>query len=381
MLRTRPKLSSSFESFAHRLRNYVTPADHACYRRTVRHLQGKRVARTPDPQKSVVFELTHPLVDRENGRYAYGLIKEFIEAGFEAYLPRNFWYLSSMERKWHKRLLLDEPVTLFDSTVEDWRPRLLVTDRSNSSLRGRAQRTLELDYHLRLASPAEALLFPYRPHPGWSAARDLPVAWPDLSDSERPVRVSFLGHWSRKHYDNERKLGEFAVLSRWKMINSLIEGLPASSVHVTRGPFLDVPGGGLLIGDDEHLPDMGTYAQLLRRSNFFLACPGTAFPMCHNLVESMLVGCIPIVQRPELTGMGLTPGVDCLSFRDSASLLEVVRDCFHMPAERIAALRASLGAVVERCLAQGSFARSLDLDQAAPLPPLSLYWFERSKRA
>lgn len=368
----------SLQSFAHRYRNYVRPADYLAYGRVVKRLRARTAQLEFDPDRSVLFEFSDPLIDRENGRYAYNLVRDFIDAGYHVFLQRNFWYLSTMERKTHKRLLLAEKVALFDPEVCRPGPTLLITDRSDSKWRHRSRCTLFLDYRTRLANAENVLRFPYRQNPAFHAA-ELPLDWPDLGDHDRPTRVSFLGHWSERHYDNERKLDEFGVASRWRMIQAVCASLEPRQLERVSGSPTDLPAGDFVLADDEDLPDLSTYARLLRRSNFFLACPGTAFPLCHNLAESMLLGCIPIVQRPELTDLGLIPGVNCMTFANLEELPRVVRECSTMPQDRIHSMRASLAEVVSSKLAPGSFARALELGEGSDPRSLALYWFERSR--
>ena len=45
----------------------------------------------------------------------------------------------------------------------------------------------------------------------------------------------------------------------------------------------------------EHLHPMDRYRDVLTETEFFLCLPGFSMPLCHNLYESMICGCIPLV--------------------------------------------------------------------------------------
>jgi|GEM_PF-2693651 len=364
-----PASPHSLEHLAQRYRNYVRPADYLAFGRVLRHLRDRTAQLKLDPARTVVFELADPRIDREHGRYAFGLVKEFIAGGWSALLAKSFWYLSSMERKRHKRLLLKEPVGLFE-TPPSQQLELLVTDREPSPLRAHFRRTILLDYDSRLGDGRDLPRFPYRPHPEFDAE-------PDLGDEGRTYRVAFLGHWNREHYDDERDLAQFGVMTRWRMIQTLLNTLPPEDVHIVRGSEPAPDSARFLLSADEDLPDLATYRRLLRRSDFFLACPGTGFPLCHNLIESMLMGCIPIVQRPELTGLSLVSGKSCLGFDGARSLLNTIGECSSMATSRICRMRERLRKEVMDGLAPGGALAWLKNGFPEDRRPLSMFWFER----
>jgi len=64
--------------------------------------------------------------------------------------------------------------------------------------------------------------------------------------------------------------------------------------------------------------------KILSDVNFFLCFPGVVMPLCHNVVEAMGFGCIPILQYPDLFHPPLINGVNCLSFSDEQTLLSAI---------------------------------------------------------
>ena len=65
-------------------------------------------------------------------------------------------------------------------------------------------------------------------------------------------------------------------------------------------------------------------------------------PMCHNIVEGMAAGCIPITNYAGWFWPPLTDGENCLTFTDPPSLLAAVRRALSLPAGEIARLRAGV---------------------------------------
>jgi hypothetical protein len=82
------------------------------------------------------------------------------------------------------------------------------------------------------------------------------------------------------------------------------------------------------------------WRQFLSRFDFFLALPGQVMPFCHNVVEAMSVGTIPVLHEgyawlfvPELNG-----GVNCLVYRDD-TLENVLETAMNMDRQEIRCLR------------------------------------------
>jgi hypothetical protein len=366
-------------NFLHRFRNYFLPADYVGYARAVRTLRERGAPVTREP--SALFDFTKPIIDKDLGRYAFNLVREFLDAGYAVYLPPSFWFLSSVHRKLFKRLLLEQPVHLFQAGAsEQPRPTLLLTDRESSPYRGRCAYEIRLDYRSRLHRNEGLTLFPYRQAPQFNLDPGMP-RWPDLEDEGRPIAVSFFGHFKHRDYDNTRALAEFGAHGRRDLIETLLRELAPEQLFVAgRGSSAERQGAGkFVLGKDEELPILPEYARLLRHSNYFLCCPGTGFLLCHNMIESMLMGCIPIVERPELTGLPLVAGENCLSFRGLAGLVETVKECLADGAERAPRMRARLRDVVRDHLEPGSFAAALDVKSGRLPESLALFWFERAR--
>ena len=368
----------SGRNFLHRFRNYLLPADYLGYLRAVRKLRDRGLP--ANLERSALFDFTKPIIDKDLGRYAFNLVREFLDAGYSAYLAPNFWYLSSVHRKVFKRLLLEQPVYLLPSgSNRAVRPTLLLTDRESSPYRGRCAHEILLDYSSRLHVDKGLNLIPYRQAPSFDSGPDMPE-WPDLEDGGRPIPVSFFGHWKHPDYDNTAKLTEFDAHGRRDLIEALLAGLDPGRICIAgRASSLEQDGAGkFVLGKDDELPTLPGYARALRRSNFFVCCPGTGFLLCHNMIESMLMGCIPIVQRPELTGLPLVAGENCLSFESPGGLVETVKECLVDGATRAPRMRARLREVVHEHLEPGSFARTLDIEHGRLPTSLALFWFERA---
>ncbi|MBL7982489.1 MAG: hypothetical protein JNL52_11855 [Flavobacteriales bacterium] len=77
----------------------------------------------------------------------------------------------------------------------------------------------------------------------------------------------------------------------------------------------------------------------LSRYDLFLAPSGVVMPLCHNVVEAMAAGCIPVLQYPHLMEPPLEHGVNCLAFKNANELNDILEHIPLVSAMEIIAMR------------------------------------------
>jgi hypothetical protein len=111
---------------------------------------------------------------------------------------------------------------------------------------------------------------------------------------------------------------------------------------------------------------LGTLAQ----ADFFLSPPGIVMPMCHNIVEAMAVGTIPITNYPEWMDPHLEPMKNCLAFDDGDDLIATLRRALAMSPEEIARMKANVIEYYERYLRPQTFVERVLASPDQDLPIL-----------
>ena len=109
----------------------------------------------------------------------------------------------------------------------------------------------------------------------------------------------------------------------------------------------------------KHILRGGRYLEFLGDCSFFLAAPGYAMPLAHNLIEAMHLGAVPILNYAQYLEPELKDGVNCLCFSSAAELANAVERALRMPAETVEEMRAAVARYVHEHLSVGSFARKL----------------------
>lgn len=194
-----------------------------------------------------------------------------------------------------------------------------------------------------------------------------------LRGGPRPVRILFAGHFERSHYDrpdfHERRFGK---RNRWALLEHLRAGgrtvEPASRAELEG--MLAGEGGrkGVVVVDAARVPIAPReWLDLVAKADFFFCPPGRIMPPCHNLVEALAVGTIPITNSPEWFWPVLGGGGECLAFDSTADLEGAVDRALAMPAVEVDAMRAAAIAYHDRHLDPRRIARLLAARWREPL--------------
>jgi len=97
----------------------------------------------------------------------------------------------------------------------------------------------------------------------------------------------------------------------------------------------------------------------LARYQFFVCCPGVDQPLCHNLIEAMSVGTIPLIEYGDRLRPKLEDGVTAICFRGERGLRQAMGRIGSMKKSEIADVSKNVADHYDRHLAGESFMRSL----------------------
>jgi len=217
-----------------------------------------------------------------------------------------------------------------------------------------------VDYEWRIRQAADEVAFPFFVHP-WIANGLKASAAPT-----RRARLFFGGNTEEGKYDKDVIRDTYQMLTRREMLAVAADTIPADDTYkpTDATAWLASPDFHLFVFCETQrcrIPP-GRWLEALSRADFFLACPGVGMPLCHNVIESLVAGCIPILQYGTYLSPPLEDRVNCLAFHDAESLAGVLESIFTMSESEIAALRANVRAYYEERLAPGRFSKRLFSD-------------------
>ena len=212
------------------------------------------------------------------------------------------------------------------------------------------------------------MIMPYAMHPRQTSPQ------PDqrleqLRAQNRKMRIFFSG--DTKDYGRNRIQHPAPKLPRLEIVNTLRENMAEDVILVQDAATRDglrkegaAYAKRCVIMDTSRIwveePEwLGTLAD----ADFFLSPPGIAMPMCHNVIEAMAVGTIPITNYPEWMRPNLVHMENCIVFEDKDDLIRKVRLTLSLSAHEIARMRANVIEYYQTQLDPRNFVRALESRQ------------------
>lgn len=283
----------------------------------------------------------------EQGRLLYALLYAFSRAGYQIELFDGFAH--------HQlgrcgKLVPDMPgVTMTQAPPSHPERSIYLYDVEDASLAALAW-AKKVRINDDIFSPycgKYPMILPYAMHPRQTGG-DLDEKLARLRTQRRTMRIFFSG--DTKDYGRNRIRYPAPKLPRLEIVNILKERL---ADHVAL--IQEVPARDRLLEDERPYIDrcviMDTsriwieepdWLDTLARSDFFLSPPGIVMPMCHNIIEAMAVGTIPITNYPEWLRPNLVHMQNCIVFDDEADLIRKVQLALSLNESEIARMRANV---------------------------------------
>lgn len=304
-------------------------------------------------------DFASPQIDAVGGRYYFSIVLDLIEAGYFPVFTLHRGTVSSFGPGRMKSLLLNQRLGTVGNVADLQEPFLLITDSEAEP--GLASQVVRVDYERRLPRRADELALAVFVHPQIAIKGQLPFAYD--AEARRPARIFFGGNTSEGKYDRA-EIGEiYAMLTRREMLEVVLAHVPSGQTHrpANAADWLASPEPRAFVLCETQIcripPER--WLEALSKGDFFLACPGVGMPLCHNLVEAMAAGSIPILQYGRYLTPALEDGVNCLAFTDARSLAAVTSRVLAMDAQEITALRHGVRRYYDEHQAPGRFAGKL----------------------
>jgi len=350
------KFGKSLEAAYRRIRPYLSPA----YRRAYGEIASRGLGQHHSGEPIVCCDFTNPAIDSVGGRYYFSLVRDLIDAGYFPVFVARRATLSTFGTSRMKSLLLKERLGVVASLAELKEPFFLITDH-DADIPANATQVIRVSYQWRVRREPGEVEFPVFVHPQITTRVALP--YPYQVDAVRTARIFFGGNTEEGKYDKNVIRRIYGMLTRRDMLAVTGAAIGQESIH------RPVDGTAWLASTEPHafvlcetqhckIPQE-RWLDALARADFFLACPGVGMPLCHNLIEAMAAGAVPILQYAAYLPESLKHGVNCLSFHDPGSLRDVIDSVMDMSQEDIQKMRKNVQEYYDEFLAPGRFTRRL----------------------
>jgi hypothetical protein len=296
-----------------------------------------------DPELRMVFAwFKDDHILDEMGRLLHSILNIFTTNGYEVRLYNNINF-SALD-KYGQLVPSMNKLTLVDKIPDDFAHMLYLFDREDRScadLQWKKKVQVKFDMFSRYWI-TDPVFMPYPVHPLLSGA-DLPQRLEKLRRNKKRLRIFFSGDIkgytkNRIHYPNTK-------LPRLDVINTILDKLSAKTIHVKDASSLsqlldgDFINRCIIVDTSKFFVDPTDWLPDLSKADFFICPPGYAMPMCHNVIEAMAVGTIPIISYPEWFNPDLRHMKNCIVFGDKDDLVKKINDVLDMGKQQVAEMR------------------------------------------
>lgn len=322
--------------------------------------------------KQVFAKFSGSEIFLEQGRLLFSLLHVFSKAGYQIKLFNNL-HDKQLDKYGQLVYSLDglELVDAPPASSEGW---LYLYDKAERAI-GKRPWAKKVQVRFDLFAPfwfSTPLIMPFSMHPLQADIRTEQLV--EGRSASRKMRVFFSGdtHQYRRtwvHYPSTK-------LPRLPIVNAVMEDMgndvlvisdPLALAELRNGAYIKQC---VMTASSEVRIEPQDWLGTLAMADFFLSPPGIVMPMCHNIIEAMAVGTIPITNYPEWLDPHLKHMENCIVFDDRDDLIAKLKAVLEMAPEEIARLRSNVIDYYDNHMRPDTFIRRLEASTDLKVPLL-----------
>jgi hypothetical protein len=168
----------------------------------------------------------------------------------------------------------------------------------------------------------------------------------ELQNNERKIKVFFAGSVFEKYYFQLANRVK-NILIRPEVINTLFKRLSKKVIRIKNKEKYDsllnrkYTNKCIIIDSAEFRINRKKWMESISKCDFFL-CPPGDWTMCHNIIEAMAVGSIPITNYAEWLHPHLKHMENCIVFNTKKDLVNKIRLVLKMNKKQIIRIRKNV---------------------------------------
>jgi hypothetical protein len=293
--------------------------------------------------KYAIVNMDHHFKFDDFGRYFYLLCMYIAKAGFKVIIKLNMREFIGLHSGRYAELFSSHAFTYVRHTGRNENTVLLMQP-------GSYDRQIMFSYGYKLLKMDRAeFTAPYPMHPLQYHFNDDKVVSTEAIKHQRSIKILFAGKTRRDMYSKYRVKKYFDVLSRLEVLEFIKSNFPerltllqteADKAVLDRLMNTDDFSSDILISEVKS--DQKDWLKILSKADFFICPPGARMPWCHNSIEAMSVGSIPILEYGHLFHPELEHLKNCLAYSDYSDLARVLNMALSMDAKEIETLRRNV---------------------------------------
>ena len=314
-------------------------------------------------RKLCLFDFTSGDIDSVMARYLFHIVTEFQSLGFQLVFVNRFTFLATAHRKQFKNYCFANDYALIEPDQTDTYFDVVITDRKKHPYRS-SSKFIRVSYTERRAEQEHEIELPFFVHPNTQKNNSI-LQQPYEPEKDRLLKIFFAGNCNAIGYNKPFLSTKFSKIPRYQAIEQLKQQFPDVVHHPQSHEDLYSCDANqkitLVIPHHSGISSIPAkkWIETLSQSDFFLAFPGINMPLCHNVIESLAAGAIPIIQYAEYLSPPLTHGVNCLIFSCKETLIQQVNTALQMDSDEILRMRKEAYSYYQNHCEPGQFAQKL----------------------
>ncbi len=303
----------------------------------------------PHSDKEILVTLGDKRTNEDIPRHLYSIFNFLAEAGYniQIYQKLDFQFYDWL-KPYGRQMMLLERLKFVSRIPEDTASTVYMFDHEDLDGSLLKRRWKKLVY-LSVLKPASwqagesRMHLPFVMYPGIKRSNRRE----DLQryrSAARRITVFFGGSMSRIYYKNPA-LKKYGQMTRRQAAGALLRARKNIIYLPSKRRFYGLIRGNtyhnrcVILNFSKFKIHKENWMEALSKSDFFLCFSGTGYPMCHNLIESLAVGTIPILSYPDLLDVPLENGKNALIYRNASELLQRFDEAMNMSRARIQEMR------------------------------------------
>ena len=321
--------------------------------------------------KKIYAAFTGNEIFLEQGRLLFALLNIFAKSGYRVQLHNN---LGDKQLDKYGQLVYTLPgLELTNTEPGDKEGTIYLYDKEVRQI-GKGPWRKKIQVRFDVFSPfwlSTPIIMPFPMHP--LQAGTTSEALDACRSKPRKLRVFFSG--DTNHYGRNWVRYPKPKLARLPIVNAIKENLAGDVVilnspdDLSRLKAADYTNRCVLTGSSDIRIEPQDWLDTIAMADFFLSPPGIVMPMCHNIIEAMAVGTIPITNYPEWLDPHLEHMENCIVFDDAKDLVSKLKFAMQLDKREIERLRANVIRYYETHMRPDTFIRRVEAhpDRAFPI--------------
>lgn len=161
--------------------------------------------------------------------------------------------------------------------------------------------------------------------------------YPDNQLHSKSIGILMSGNFEKKIYDTKTIEDNFGLQNRWKIYSEVLKHRKLHSI--TGNELMQRLNSGefknkfvMMKWQTGAIPSQ-KWRYYLSSADFIFCAPGMTMPMCHNVIEAMSVGVIPILNYPHWLNPSLQNNFNCLVYESISDIESIINKALSLEIE------------------------------------------------